>query len=69
VNGINGSSSTTGKDSNQGDMEDEEREVERPRSPVEESDEWLEVGQKGKTNFTRTVSADVRRPKVLVNAL
>jgi len=50
-------------------MEDEEREVERPRSPVEESDEWLEVGQKGKTNFTRTVSADVRRPKVLVNAL
>lgn len=33
---------------------DEEREVARPVSPTEEG--WMEVGQKGKTAFTRTTS-------------
>ncbi|PWN28295.1 cysteine proteinase, partial [Jaminaea rosea] len=37
-----------------GDAEEESREVARPMSPSEEG--WLEVGQKGKTAFTRTAS-------------
>lgn len=37
------------------DAESDEREVRRPLSPSEEG--WLEVGQKGKTSFTRTTSA------------
>lgn len=41
--------------SNAEDAEEEEREVSRPVSPTEEG--WMEVGQKGKTAFTRTTSA------------
>lgn len=45
--GVNG----IGQDSS----EEREREVKRPVSP-NEGDGWLEVGQKGKTSFTRTTS-------------
>ncbi|UZJ57485.1 hypothetical protein CBS101457_006805 [Exobasidium rhododendri] len=38
------------------DTEEVKREVKRPTSPTE-GDGWLEVGQKGKTSFTRTTSA------------
>lgn len=57
-NGVNGSSAAEVGDNDDDRLSEteKEREVERPRSPVEEDDEWLEVGQKGKTNFTRTVS-------------
>lgn len=37
------------------DNDDDEREVQRPVSPSGEG--WMEVGQKGKTSFTRTTSA------------
>lgn len=49
VPGANGGGEVEG-----GDGEEESREVARPMSPTEEG--WLEVGQKGKTAFTRTAS-------------
>ncbi|SPO35435.1 related to Ubiquitin carboxyl-terminal hydrolase 10 [Pseudozyma flocculosa] len=53
--GANGSASTDGSMLGLGlDDEVEEREVTRPVSPSEEG--WMEVGQKGKTAFTRTTS-------------
>lgn len=41
--------------SEKGDMDNEEREVQRPESPTT-GERWLEVGQKGKTSFTRTTT-------------
>ncbi|KAE8186864.1 hypothetical protein CF328_g7100, partial [Tilletia controversa] len=52
-------SSVTGDgDGREGEDEDEEREVMRPRDPhqAKEDDGWMEVGQKGRTSFTRTTS-------------
>lgn len=61
VNGSAKTATTSSAPSQQGteegeeEEESEEREVRRPLSPSEEG--WLEVGQKGKTSFTRTTAA------------
>lgn len=55
LNGISDADVAGGDIGPDGELDvEEEREVQRPMSPSEEG--WMEVGQKGKTAFTRTTS-------------